>query len=353
MEPCTKLMFIHSNCQSAMNKGSEISGLIDEQKPHVLALTEFGAGSTVTDGELGIEGYTLYRGDHSSGSGGLGKGAAAYVSDSLNHSACPQFDDGGFDCSTWFTVKLSDQKTLLVGVVYRSPNSSDGNNVKLLNMLRLAATIRCDYLMLCGDYNLPRIDWEASQCFDSEESYSQTFLYMIEELGLFQHATKPTRFRGEQESCLDLIFTNEEGMIDEVYELPPLGKSDHVCQKWELTTSEVIFRNTAVLRRNFRRADWNNIKSDIQAFKIEADDSPNRVNEKLVDMINDTKSRNIPYCKPKSKKYRLPWMKGTRLKEQRTKKWRSWKKFKRTGLLIDYDAYKFERNRFNDALRSA
>lgn len=76
---CNKLTFIHSNCQSAMNKGSEISSLIDEQKPHILALTEFGAGSGVTDGELSIDGYTLYRCNHSSGERGLGKGAAIYV----------------------------------------------------------------------------------------------------------------------------------------------------------------------------------------------------------------------------------------------------------------------------------
>ena len=62
-----------------MNKQSEISGLIDSQNPHILALTEFGAASDVNDGELGIEGYSLYRGNHSSGGGGLGKGVALYV----------------------------------------------------------------------------------------------------------------------------------------------------------------------------------------------------------------------------------------------------------------------------------
>ena len=77
-----------------MNKGSEISGMVDEQKPHFLALTEFGAGTTVNDGELGIEGYSLYRGNHSSGNGGLGKGVAVYVADTLNHSACPRFEEG-------------------------------------------------------------------------------------------------------------------------------------------------------------------------------------------------------------------------------------------------------------------
>ena len=258
--PCTKLTFIHSNCQSAMNKGSEISGMVDEQEPHFLALTEFGAGTTVNDGELGIEGYSLYRGNHSSGNGGLGKGVAVYVADTLNHSACPRFEERGFDCSCWVTVKLSNNKTLLVGVVYRSPNSSAENNDKLLAMLREAATVRVDYLTICGDFNVPRINWNTNQCLDTDGSFSQAFLEVIEETNMFQHATGPTRFRGDQRSCLDLVFTNEKDMVDGVGELPPIRKSDHACQKWKMTVSEVIFRNTSVLRRNFKRANWANIK---------------------------------------------------------------------------------------------
>ena len=107
-------------------------------------------------------------------------------------------------------------------------------------MLRRAATVNCEYLMLCGDYNLPRIDWNTRQCLDSVGSYSQEFLDMIEDLNLYQHAINPTRFRGEQQSCLDLIFTNEESMV-EVGELPPIGKSDHICQKWNLVVSEVNY----------------------------------------------------------------------------------------------------------------
>ena len=67
-----------------MNKRSEICDFIDLNNPHILALTEFGAPSSVNDGELGIVGYTLYRGDHSDGMGGPGKGAALYVQNKLN-----------------------------------------------------------------------------------------------------------------------------------------------------------------------------------------------------------------------------------------------------------------------------
>jgi hypothetical protein len=36
-------------------------------------------------------------------------------------------DERAFDCSTWSFIKLAENKTLLCGVVYRSPNSNDEN----------------------------------------------------------------------------------------------------------------------------------------------------------------------------------------------------------------------------------
>ena len=98
-----------------MNKRSEIDGLVDSETPHSLALAEFGAAVNAKDGELGIEGYSLYRGNHSSGGGGLGKGVAMYVKDTLNHSPCPIFDNVVFDCSSWCTIQLSDNKRLPSG----------------------------------------------------------------------------------------------------------------------------------------------------------------------------------------------------------------------------------------------
>ena len=216
-----------------MNKRSEISGLIDSQNPHILALTEFGASAGVSDGELGIEGYSLYRGDHSSGGGGLGKGAALYIKDTLNHSACPMFDKVEFDCSSWSTIRLSDNKWLLVGVVY-SPSSPETNNQRMLQILRVASAANYDYLLICGDFNLPKIDWDGNQCLDTDTSYTAEFVDVVEQLNIFQHSRNMTRFRGTQSSCLDLVFTNEEDMIEEILELPPIGKSDHACQKWEL-----------------------------------------------------------------------------------------------------------------------
>jgi hypothetical protein len=47
---------------------------------------------------------------------------------------------------------------------------------------------------------------------------------------IFQHVSSPTCFReGQTPSCLDLVFTNEENMVDTDSLIidSPLGKSDH------------------------------------------------------------------------------------------------------------------------------
>ena len=277
-----------------MNKRSEICSLIDHENPHILALTEFGAASSVNDGELGIEGYSIYRRNHSNGSGGPGKGVALYVNDKLSHSSCTLFDSVTYDCSAWCTILLSDGKRLLVGVVYRSPNSQDENNKNMLDILRITANAKYDYLLVCGDFNLPRIDWIGNECHDTESSFTANFMDTIEQLEWYQHSKNNTRFRGTQKSCLDLIFTNEEEMISKVHELPPIGKSDHICQKWEVTVKEAIFKNTTRMRPNYKRAKWEEIKDDIKGFMLQPEDNVGVKTDKFLAMIDSSRDKNIP-----------------------------------------------------------
>ena len=206
-----------------------------------------------------IEGYTLYRGDHSDSKGGPGKGAELYIRNSLNHSAAPTIDKLKFDCSAWNIIKLNANRSLLVGVVYRSPSSTEENNGNLLSLLRAAAAANCQFVNICGYFNLPHIDWSIinrpvlTAVWKLKMSIHRPLISLIEELSFSQHVNTDTRFRGTQKSCLDLVLTNKEGMVTEVRELPPIGKSDHISQQWNLSVGELLFRNTAVVRHNVAR----------------------------------------------------------------------------------------------------
>ena len=69
--------------------------------------------------------------------------------------------------------------------------------------------------LLMGDFNYPNIKW------DSESTESKTVedkcIENIRDNFVFQHITMPTRGRlCNKSNILDLIFTNEEGMIEDV-----------------------------------------------------------------------------------------------------------------------------------------
>ena len=40
-------------------------------------------------------------------------------------------------------------------------------------------------------------------------------------------------------STLDLVFTNEEGMLTNLSYLPPLGNSDHVCLRFDFNEVDI------------------------------------------------------------------------------------------------------------------
>ena len=265
-------------------------------------------------------------------------------------------DKVAFDCSAWSIdciVKLAHNKSLLIGVVYRSPNSTDENNRSLLNLLQVASTNNCDYLNICSDFNLPLIAWSVFRSLESENSFSAEFIDVVEGLAWCQHAGHPTQFRGSQNSCLDLIFTNEVNMVDKARELPPLGKSDYICQHWSITVSETLFKNTSVMRPNFKRAKWADLKRDLRNYRNASEDQPSTMYDKFVRMIGEVKRRHIPNCKPWKNKHRSPWMKGAGIRTQRTAQWRSLRNFRQSGHPRDYDAYKMERNRLTDMVRTA
>ena len=100
---------------------------------------------------------------------------------------------------------------MLLGVVYRSPNSSFDNSSKIINLIpNLSKCIGYSHCLLMGDFNFPNIRWTALTSLEVDQSLSAHFLNACEDGFLTQHVTKPTRHRiGQNSSLLDLVFTSD------------------------------------------------------------------------------------------------------------------------------------------------
>ena len=135
-----------------------------------------------------------------------------------------QFEEGIF-----YELNLKGKDKLLCACIYRRGESDEKNNELLLKLFKIMSEKKYSYLIIVGDFNLPKIDWETLTCnTNNNEDFHVKFVDCVSDCFLFQHVTEPTRVRGSNEpSTLDLIFSNEEGMVKNLIYEAPLGKSDH------------------------------------------------------------------------------------------------------------------------------
>lgn len=76
---------------------------------------------------------------------------------------------------------------------------------------------------------------------------------------LHQHILEPTRGMGcNTPSCIDIIFTNEDGMIRDIKE-SPLGKSDHSVVRFQFNTY-ITSNDNLKTRYEYDKGDYISMK---------------------------------------------------------------------------------------------
>jgi len=118
--------------------------------------------------------------------------------------------------SVWCIIPLKKGDSLLVGVIYRSPNADTAQNDYLNAMMKEMVEKRNSHLMIMGDFNYPDINWDTQTSDHPSDHPSQGFLSCYRNCFLYQNVTRPTHYRAQQQAnILDLMFTNESGMIND------------------------------------------------------------------------------------------------------------------------------------------
>ena len=76
------LKFLHQNIRSLRGKMDELNILVSHcPNLHILALTETWFDNSISDGEVSLPGYSIFRSDQTNGRGG---GIAIYVKETLS-----------------------------------------------------------------------------------------------------------------------------------------------------------------------------------------------------------------------------------------------------------------------------
>ena len=89
--------------------------MVDDIQPHIIGITESWANNDITDAELGLEGYAMFRNDRMGRRGG---GVLLYIKDTIPAYAVQLQEETDCNESIWGKL-VTGQTTVTIGVVYR------------------------------------------------------------------------------------------------------------------------------------------------------------------------------------------------------------------------------------------
>ena len=194
---------------------------------------------------MNIDGYELSaRKDRTDTSDGRGGGLLVYhkaeliVTEIKQHTTFNQL----------LTVSVQTvSKQLAINLVYRSPNSSNDNNVKLDDFIK---NIKNSSVTV-GDMNYRGIDWLNG----SSDTEGQDFFNATQDAFLTQYVTFPTH----ENNTLDLVLATNDILVTSVADVGNLGKSHHSILRMNIDTKPTrVISKEQVL--DYAKADFTKLR---------------------------------------------------------------------------------------------
>lgn len=186
--------------------------------------------------------------------------------------------------------------TIRFSIVYFPPNLSECYEKQLKSDLNEIVNIKYD-IFIIGDFNKPNIDWQ-----NPDLHHSHLAQFCIEN-GLTQVIHENTR----EKHILDLLFCSNPLLLNNIVIQEPFLSSDHNSITFDIFIENQ--QNFDIKVRNFLKADYNNIFSDLSllswydlfAVCANVDDF-----WKLFSDILQKIEKYVPFREPARKKFLTP-----------------------------------------------
>lgn len=305
--------------------------MIADNEPDLIMLTEVIPKAQVNPihtAILAIPEYTMYLNFDPStknlGRGGC-RGIGIFVSSRLQATEV-SFPGCALIEQLWIKIPPRGPDTLLVGCIYRSPSANGhSSTISLVELLQTCSAGGFSHIMIAGDTNMPQIDWTSNFSHAPDGHFSHTFIEGLHECGLTQHVMVATRYRlGELPSTLDVVLSNEPGMVQNLATLPPIGSSDHVVLQFQLTCY-VSHSDTGGLRLNLNKGNYQLLNELIRetSWDTVVNPDPQRRYEHFKHTLQHLVLESIPKACPKGKRQNIFIdREALRLKNRKKKLWR-------------------------------
>lgn len=190
----------HLNAQSLSAKHDCVADYLSSlcHKFSIYAFTETWFNSNVSS-LYNMPGYSFV---HRSRKGRRGGGVCLYVDSKY---AFKERDDLVFSNDSTDTlfieIEMKHEKNIILGVVYRAPNSNACDFNSMLETCLKAIAMENKICYIVGDFNFDILKHSISSC-------TNNFISLMYSHGLYPLVTKPTRVTSRSYTCIDNIFTN-------------------------------------------------------------------------------------------------------------------------------------------------
>ena len=276
------LTHIFTNADVLTNKKNELDAVVKELSPDVIGICEVlpkKYRTKIYPEEFKIDGYDMI--PHPNIALNTGRGSILYIKSNLTHMPVEIHGPGKlFEEHILQEIKIDDNDSVIVSLLYRNPSSEPQNNNYLLDLLRELNSLKPQVISM-GDINLKNIDWEHMMApGNNTEDYNHKFIECLQDLYLTQHVLENTRQRGNNEpSCLDLVISSDENYIIKLEQLAPLGKSDHSIIKFETPFKPPP--NTPKIKICYDKGDYKGLNEHLSKIDWESElgKFPNEVNK--------------------------------------------------------------------------
>ena len=172
-----------------------------------------------------------------------------YIKDSIQAYELQMEKEAECEEAIWCNIATKNS-TLTIGLIYRSPNIRQEEDDKLHNAIKEISEREC---VIMGDFNHGHIQWKSLESVGRDD---QQFLFLIQDCFLTQHVLEPTRGG----NVLDLVFSSQNELVDNVKICEPLGSSDHNQIHFSIKIqTEITGKKRG--RRNFNKGKYKQMRT--------------------------------------------------------------------------------------------
>jgi hypothetical protein len=344
------LRVYYANVDSLSNKKAELAVVCKIYKPDIIMLNEIVPKNSrfkIHEAELRLEGYEIFTNLVKAE-----RGVLIMVKSELDAQVFTKYECT-FSESVW--VEIAGKKDyILMGCVYRSPNSDQRNTEKMYQDIEVMSRTGSKMLMV-GDYNHPELAWSDNYVPHASCTKGESIISMIDDCCLYQHVNKPTHIKpGCKQSTLDLCYTNRADMVLGLSYESPLGKSHHKSLVIDIAFEQDTGKKPDNYVYNYKRGDYDKMTTSIRHHDWEDlyKETTGMVTSEQVEYFW-VKFKNVLYeyieeCVPKNNRNKVakksnPWISKDSIEKTKAKG-EAYRRFMETKSDTDYNQYARIRN---------